>query len=258
MSKKPLPPEKKEECRRLKALFNAKKSELGLTQEKLAHALDINQSSVSHYLNGVNPLNASIGAAFAKILGVDVSAFSERLAEEIARIAEAAAPQPLSVKESNVIAVDFTRKPDIEGYVTIPRLDVSASMGGGIVAPDGHIDVVRDITVHQNWLARQGVHYSKLENLAIITGDGDSMEGTFSDGASLLVDLGITEVKTDAIYVFTLDGDLFIKRLQRITGRSLSMISDNPIYRPIDLCGEQLARMHIHGRVLLAWDVKKL
>ena len=256
MSKKPLPPEKKEECQRLKAIFNAKKNELGLTQEKLAHALEINQSSVSHYLNGINPLNATVAASFAKILGVDVSAFSERLAEEMIKIAQAIGPQ--AAKEDNVITVDFARKPDSEGYVTIPRLDVSASMGRGIAAPDGHIDVIRDITVHLDWLARRGVHYSKLENLAIITGDGDSMEGTFSDGASLLIDRGITEIKTDAIYVFTLDGDLFIKRLQRITGKSLSMISDNPIYRPIDLHGEQLGRMHVHARVLLAWDVKKL
>jgi len=36
------------------------------------------------------------------------------------------------------------------------------------------------------------------------------------------------------------------------------MISANPIYRPIDLHGEQLERMHVHARVLLAWDVKKL
>ena len=256
MSKKPLPPEKKEECLRLKALFNARKNELGLTQEKLAHALEMNQSSVSHYLNGINPLNASVAAAFARILGVEVSEFSERLAGEILKISKAVGPQ--SVMEGNVITVDFSRKPDSDGYVTIPRLDVSASMGRGISPPEGYIDVIRDITVHLDWLARRGVHYSKLENLAIITGDGDSMEGTFSVGASLLIDRGITEIKTDAIYVFTLDGDLFIKRLQRITGKSLSMISDNPIYRPIDLHGEQLERMHVHARVLLAWDVKKL
>ena len=256
MSKKPLPPEKKEECQRLKAIFNAKKNDLGLTQEKLAHALEMNQSSVSHYLNGINPLNAAVAASFAKILGVDVSAFSERLAEEMTKIAQAIGPQPS--KESNATAVDLIRKPDSEGYVTIPRLDVSASMGQGITAPDGHIDVIRDITVHLKWLSRRGIHYSSLENLSIITGDGDSMEGTFSDGASLLIDRGITEIKTDAIYVFTLDGDLFIKRLQRITGKSLTMISDNPIYRPIDLHSEQLERMHVHARVLLAWDVKKL
>ncbi|SFV12679.1 helix-turn-helix transcriptional regulator [Pseudomonas sp. OV546] len=87
MSKKPLPQEKKDECLRLKALFNRKKNELGLTQEKLAHALEINQSSVSHYLNGVNPLNPSIAASFANILKVDVREFSERLAKEISQMA---------------------------------------------------------------------------------------------------------------------------------------------------------------------------
>ena len=161
-------------------------------------------------------------------------------------------------KESNVIAVDFTREPDNEGYFTIPRFSISGSMGLGVTPSEGHIDIIRDMTVHLDWLTRRGIHYSKLDNLAIITGDGDSMEGTFSDGASLLIDLGISQIKTDAIYVFSLDGDLFIKRLQRITGKSLSMISDNPIYRPIELKGEQLERMHIHARVLLAWDVKKL
>lgn len=83
MSKKPLPPEKKEECLRLKAIFESKKKELGLTQEKLAHLLDMNQSSVSHYLNGVNPLNANIAVAFAEILKVPVSNFSDRLSKEI-------------------------------------------------------------------------------------------------------------------------------------------------------------------------------
>ncbi|MHA5517799.1 helix-turn-helix domain-containing protein, partial [Pseudomonas aeruginosa] len=52
MSKKPLPPDRKDECLQLKAIFNSRKRDLGLTQEKLAHLLGINQSSVSHYLNG--------------------------------------------------------------------------------------------------------------------------------------------------------------------------------------------------------------
>lgn len=93
MSKKPLTSDKKEECLRLKAIFNARKSDLGLTQERLAHALDINQSSVSHYLNGVNPLNAPVAASFAQILGVNVSEFSERLAGEIARLTKSTSPE---------------------------------------------------------------------------------------------------------------------------------------------------------------------
>lgn len=140
--------------------------------------------------------------------------------------------------------------------LTIRHLDVSASMGPGKHPPE-HFDTVRSITIHLDWLRGQGLNYSSIENLAIITGDGDSMAGTFSNGDSLLVDRGITEIRTDAIYVFTMDGDLFIKRLQRMTDGALRMISDNPIYPPIMIEGERLERVHIQARVLSAWNVRK-
>ena len=161
-------------------------------------------------------------------------------------------------KESNVIPISAHRKSSDLSFVTIPHFDVSASMGPGCVPPEHNIEVIRDITVHIDWLKSQGLNFSKLENLAIIDGDGDSMEGTFRNGDALLVDRGITDVRTDAIYVFTLDGDLFIKRLQRMTGGSLRMISDNPIYPAIVIEGAQLERVHIQARVLLAWNARKL
>lgn len=102
MTKKALDPARKAECDKLKAIFNLKKRDLDLTQEKLAHALDINQSSVSHYLNGVNPLNAPVAAAFAKALGVDVSEFSPRLAKEIADMAGGVGLSAPTVFDSNV------------------------------------------------------------------------------------------------------------------------------------------------------------
>ncbi|PMZ03884.1 helix-turn-helix domain-containing protein [Pseudomonas sp. FW306-02-F02-AA] len=256
MSKKPLPQDKKDECLRLKAIFNSKKNELGLTQEKLAHALEMNQSSVSHYLNGVNPLNSSVAASFASILKVDVREFSERLADEMAKIAQAIGSS--SAKESNVIAIDSRRKAPDSNFITIPHLDIVGSMGSGRTPPEHHIEVIRDMTVHLDWLKTQGLSYSNPENLAIIDGDGDSMEGTFRNGDSLLVDRGITEIRTDAVYVFTLDGDLFIKRLQRMTGGSLRMISDNPVYPAIMIEGAQLDRVHIQARVLLVWNARKL
>lgn len=161
-------------------------------------------------------------------------------------------------KESNVIPISSRRKSADINFVTIPHFDVSASMGPGCAPPEHNIEVIRDITVHVDWLKSQGLNFSKLENLAIIDGDGDSMEGTFRNGDALLVDRGITDVRTDAIYVFTLDGDLFIKRLQRMTGGSLRMISDNPIYPAIVIEGAQLERVHIQARVLLAWNARKL
>lgn len=169
--------------------------------------------------------------------------------------AQLATRQDAQSVDLDLIMVDEAHRSP--AYLTIPQLDVSASMGPGVESP-AHVDTIRDITVRLEWLREQGVSYSRLENLAIITGDGDSMVGTFNNGDSLLVDRGITEIRTDAIYVFSLDGQLFIKRLQRMTGGNLRMISDNPIYPAMVIEGPQLERVHIQARVLLAWNARKL
>ena len=184
------------------------------------------------------------------------------LSDRVSEFLSASSPADMDIareeKESNVFAINAHRKSSDVGFVTIPHLDVTASMGPGRAPPEHIVEVIRDITVHVDWLKIQGLNYSKVDNLAIIDGDGDSMEGTFRNGDALLVDRGITEIRTDAIYVFTLDGDLFIKRLQRMTGGALRMISDNPVYPPIIIDGEQLDRVHIQARVLLAWNARKL
>ncbi|CAI8775301.1 XRE family transcriptional regulator [Pseudomonas donghuensis] len=89
MKKKPLPQDRIEECSALKAIFLEKRKELGLTQEKAAEALGMNQGSFSHYLNGRNSLNVEFAAKVAKLLGVPVSSFSPRLAGVIELMGEA-------------------------------------------------------------------------------------------------------------------------------------------------------------------------
>ncbi len=50
------------DAERLKALYEAKKKELGITQQSIADMLDISQGGVGHYLNGRNALNAAVAA----------------------------------------------------------------------------------------------------------------------------------------------------------------------------------------------------
>ncbi|QCT21797.1 LexA family transcriptional regulator [Jejubacter calystegiae] len=83
MKKKPLTDEQKEDASRLKSLYMSKKSSLGLSQESIADSMGIGQSAVASLLNGVNALNHSNAAAFARILGVSVYEFSPSLAREI-------------------------------------------------------------------------------------------------------------------------------------------------------------------------------
>lgn len=226
-----------------------------VTQAALARACGIRAPSVNDWISGktktIEGENLLTAADYLKVMPMWLATGKGPMRKGSDGVAQT------GDKESNVVQIDSRRKPQDSSFITIPQLDVAGSMGSGRVPPD-HIEVIRDITVHLDWLKTQGLSYSKLENLAIIDGDGDSMEGTFRNGDALLVDRGITEIRTDAIYVFTLDGELFIKRLQRLTGGSLRMISDNPVYPPIMIEGDTLAKVHIQARVLLVWNARKL
>lgn len=58
----------------LKSIWNAKKSALGLTQEKAAAKLGWNsQAAVGQYLNGNIPLNTDAKSKFAALLDVSVT-----------------------------------------------------------------------------------------------------------------------------------------------------------------------------------------
>jgi phage repressor protein C with HTH and peptisase S24 domain len=213
MSKKPLPQDKKDECLRLKAIFNSKKSELGLTQEKLAHALEMNQSSVSHYLNGVNPLNASVAASFAKILQVDVSAFSERLAEEMAKIAQAVEREPREFSS-----------PSEKDYALIPQFKAHGSCGDGYM--NEHVQLTEGLVFKRDWLKRMN---AKPENLYVIYANGDSMEPYIFEGDVVLFDTSQTDPKDKQVYVIRRpDGGNSIKRLIQQLSGTWVIRSDNP------------------------------
>ncbi len=88
--KKILTPAQVADSQRLKAIYEAKKKELGITQQSIADALDISQGAVGHYLNGRNALNTSVASVFARVLGVSVSDFSPTLAKDISDMSSVA------------------------------------------------------------------------------------------------------------------------------------------------------------------------
>ena len=79
--KKSLSTEQLLDAQRLKAIYEAKKKELGISQQDIADTLGISQGAVGHYLNGRNALNMRVAAEFSRILKVSVSDFSPSLAE---------------------------------------------------------------------------------------------------------------------------------------------------------------------------------
>lgn len=94
MKKRTLESWEKEECAALKAAidtFNRGKPRgERITQERAAAELSMNQGSFSNYLNGRSALNVEFASGVSRVFGIPVSAFSPRLAAEIALIAQAA------------------------------------------------------------------------------------------------------------------------------------------------------------------------
>ncbi|MDM3222448.1 LexA family transcriptional regulator [Citrobacter sp. Cf088] len=87
-TKKSLTTEQLDDARRLKALYESKKKELGITQYTIADELGITQGAVGHYLNGRNALNVDIASGFARLLQVSISDFSKSMAAKVAEQAE--------------------------------------------------------------------------------------------------------------------------------------------------------------------------
>ncbi len=88
-NKRTLTTEQLQDASRLKALYESKKKELGITQYLIADQLDISQGAVGHYLNGRNPLNLNVAAVFSNLLKVPIADFSPSLAAEAERLSKA-------------------------------------------------------------------------------------------------------------------------------------------------------------------------
>ena len=144
----------------------------------------------------------------------------------------------------------------------LPQLSTIASMGYGAALQE-HVDVVRLMRVSWGELKRQvRGPITSPENLRILTGYGTSMRPTFNDGDPLLVDIGVTAVDREGVYVLERGSELFVKRMQRmITDGSLLMISDNreehpyPEKIPRDSIGNEF---FVRGRVLMVWNARNL
>jgi phage repressor protein C with HTH and peptisase S24 domain len=175
-----------------------------------------------------------------------LQAIARALDVPIARFFEASEPEGLMV-------VTMTDRAAVT--YSIPLLEIGGSMGRGRVQPEFETIVGR-LEVNRAWVQANLPQISGPANLRVITGYGDSMEGTFNDGDVLFVDTGVKEVRVDAVYVFALNEDLYIKRLQRRPDGSVTIISDNKKYEPYVVT--QREQFSIMGRVVWAWNGKRL
>ena len=77
------------------------------------------------------------------------------------------------------------------------------------------------------------------------------MRGMFNPGDPLLMDRGITSIDFDGVYFFRMGDEGFIKRLQRIPGEGLVVISENKAYK--DWVIKPDMDFQVFARVIKVW-----
>lgn len=109
-----------------------------------------------------------------------------------------------------------------ETFVLLPLYDVRVSAGHGALAEDRPSTELRAFS--RVWLSREvGVAPSRLR---LVTVAGDSMVPELHDGDEVMIDVGDVEVLREGVYVFYLDGHIYVKRLA-LRDAHLMIISSN-------------------------------
>lgn len=174
------------------------------------------------------------------------------LASWISRLNKKTQNVELPLPESGELLHDLTPDDVPEGFVLVPRYDVAASMGNGAAIHSEQ--VVDHLAFRADWV--RTVLGTSPRHLVLISAIGDSMEPTLRAGDLLLIDRSVESVRQDAIYAIAHDGELRVKRIQRLFDGSLVISSDNPSYQREDLSPSQAEHLRIVGRVV--WSGRRM
>lgn len=142
-----------------------------------------------------------------------------------------------------------------DNKIQIPKLAAAPSMGSGEPLTYDGDQIIDFLPVSKIWLERNVK--AKPNNLRVITGAGDSMHPTFSDGDMLLVDISKTRTDIDGVYVLSAHDRLFIKRVRQRMDGHFEVSSDNPTVKTVDILNGD-HEIQVHGRVVWAWNGKTL
>jgi hypothetical protein len=115
--------------------------------------------------------------------------------------------------------------------IIIEQYDAVGAMGNGLVLKD-QSGVISEWNVSEEWVRLNLRNYTSIQNIKIVTGFGDSMQGTFNSGDPVIIDIGVKAVEFDSAYFFRVGNEGYIKRLQRVPGIGLRAISANKEYEP--------------------------
>lgn len=208
---------------------------LGLSQEALGEIFGCTKGNISGWEKGLHEPRFAVLSELSKKSNVALPGIFDLPKKEFGL------SDPANKKADTVI---------FELY------DIQASAGPGRTIKE-HPQVLRQISVLESW-ARQTLGNRDFSNVKLITANGTSMQGTIDNGDVLFVDVSIKQFDGDGIYVISRSDELHVKRLQRLHGMRLAIISDNKQNKTETLNAQEANEVIICGRVLAAWNLKRL
>lgn len=146
-------------------------------------------------------------------------------------------------------------------YEDVLVYDVLASAGVGSAVFEENVSC--RLKFPSWWFTERRLSPAKVVGLYT---KGDSMEPTIPDNSLLLLDRSQTHISDGKIYVVRADDELYVKRIKRIIGGGIELISDNPDYETRELDKARLSNQgffEIMGQVvhigidLPHWPIKK-
>lgn len=202
----------------LRALWNMKAKELGLTQEIAGERMDITQGAVSQYLNSRIPLGLSAVIQFARMLQVD----PKTIRNDIPGLNES--PASVKVHAYAIRAVDGDDGIDATKEVLIPVYDIEVSGGAGSLNIE-YVETKYSLPYQMYWLNKFN---AKPEDILIAPVRGSSMDGVAWNGDKVVVHTKRKKIVNDCVYVFAMPDGARVKRLQMMADGRLRIMSENP------------------------------
>jgi phage repressor protein C with HTH and peptisase S24 domain len=210
--------------------------------QALATAAGIPKSSLDEYVGGTAAIKADRLALICAATGVDP-----------AWLLMGIASYRYPTSDATILTTDGQppqhEAREFDRLVEVPLYRNLLSAGDGVMAVDD--EVIGTRSFDRQWI--EGELRVPADRLALAVARGDSMRPTLHSGDIVLIDKRDTGPLRDDIYAVLLDGEVYVKRLQRGLDGSLDVISDNrEHYKTLTLTSDAMNQREfgILGRVV--------
>ncbi|HEB5414356.1 TPA: helix-turn-helix transcriptional regulator [Klebsiella pneumoniae] len=188
-----------------------------------ANAAGISPSGLNRLLDGGYPtLPILVALANAGAVSVEwLSTGGEQVSTSL----------PTKMDNTSLTVTDVKgNEVDLDEFVFVPRYNIAAAAGYGAWNDDE--TPMFTVSFRRYWVT----NHLKADpsKLSVISVYGDSMEGVLNDKDIILINHDDREPR-EGIYVLRIDGQLIVKRVQRLPGSILRVTSTNPAYEPFSV-----------------------